>query len=147
LRYRLLTVGRRADDVLLVAARDYINRLGRYVATDVLRIREGSLLAERDALLRALEQDDLVVGLDERGAEHTTSELASLIARWQREGARKVAFVIGGSEGLHADVKRRARQLWSLSRFTLPHRLALVVLAEQLYRVHTMLRGEPYHRS
>jgi 23S rRNA (pseudouridine1915-N3)-methyltransferase len=69
-----------------------------------------------------------------------------VLGRWQRDAVRAAAFVVGGADGLHPDVKARAREAWSLSRLTLPHRLALVVLLEQLYRAHTVLRGEPYHR-
>jgi 23S rRNA (pseudouridine1915-N3)-methyltransferase len=73
-------------------------------------------------------------------------ELASVLGRWQRDAVRAVAFVVGGADGLHADVKAKARETWALSKLTLPHRLALVVALEQLYRAHTILKGEPYHR-
>jgi 23S rRNA (pseudouridine1915-N3)-methyltransferase len=62
-------------------------------------------------------------------------------------GGRDVAFVIGGADGLHPDVKRQASRLWSLSRLTLPHGLVRVVLAEQLYRAVTVIQNHPYHRE
>jgi 23S rRNA (pseudouridine1915-N3)-methyltransferase len=62
-------------------------------------------------------------------------------------GGRDVAFVIGGADGLHPEVKRQANRLWSLSRLTLPHGLVRVVLAEQLYRAVTVIQNHPYHRE
>jgi 23S rRNA (pseudouridine1915-N3)-methyltransferase len=146
-RYRVLAIGRRADDPLIAVAQSYLERLTRYVPSELVRLRDSDIAGERDDLLRALKPDEWVVALDERGRERTTIELAELLGRWQRDAVRGVAFVIGGADGLHADVKTRARETWSLSRLTLPHRLALVVLLEQLYRAQTVLRGEPYHRS
>ena len=73
------------------------------------------------------------VALDERGTLINTMELARRMARW-REAGRDVAFIIGGADGLDEGVKRAADFVWSLSPLTLPHGLARVVLAEQLYR-------------
>ena len=146
MRYRVLAVGRRADDPLVAAADGYLQRLTRYVPTDLVRVREGSRESERDALVRLFKPGETLVALDEHGRERTTTELATVLGRWQRDGERNVAFAVGGPDGLHEEIRARARETWSLSRFTLPHRLALVVLCEQLYRAHSLLRGEPYHR-
>jgi 23S rRNA (pseudouridine1915-N3)-methyltransferase len=86
-----------------------------------------------------------VVLLDERGTEETSAALAKRVARWQAQ-ARDVALVIGGSDGLSDAVRARGDEVLALSRMTLPHRLARVVLLEQLYRAMTILRGEPYHK-
>jgi 23S rRNA (pseudouridine1915-N3)-methyltransferase len=87
-----------------------------------------------------------VIALDERGRELTTAEFAALLGRWMRE-ASPIAFVIGGPEGLDAQTRREAALLLRLSALTLPHALAQVVLAEQLYRAATLLTGHPYHRG
>lgn len=86
------------------------------------------------------------VMLDERGAEMSTLELAGNMKSWFQEG-RDVAFVIGGADGLHPDLRLRAGKLWSLSRLTLPHGMVRVLLAEQLYRAMTVIQGHPYHRE
>lgn len=86
------------------------------------------------------------VMLDERGAEMSTLELAGSMKSWFQEG-RDVAFVIGGADGLHPDLRLRAGKLWSLSRLTLPHGMVRVLLAEQLYRAMTVIQGHPYHRE
>jgi 23S rRNA (pseudouridine1915-N3)-methyltransferase len=87
-----------------------------------------------------------IVALDERGRDLTTAQLAAQLGRWMREAA-PIAFVIGGPDGLDERTRKDAALLLRLSAFTLPHALAQVVLAEQLYRAATLLTGHPYHRS
>ena len=86
------------------------------------------------------------VALDERGSRWSTRELADHLRQWQ-EGGRDVAFVVGSADGLHAEVKARALAVVSLSAMTLPHGLARVLIAEQLYRASSILAGHPYHRE
>jgi 23S rRNA (pseudouridine1915-N3)-methyltransferase len=146
-KYRVLAVGRRANDPLVVAADTYVARLAHYVPCELIRIRDDTHERERQQLLRLLRDDELLVALDERGRQYTTRDLATRLEQWRMNGIHNIVFVVGGADGLHDDIKQRARETWSLSRLTLPHRLALVVLFEQLYRAHTILRGEPYHRD
>ena len=82
---------------------------------------------------------------DERGKSLTSSEFAEWMQK-QREAARDVAFLIGGAFGVNDDLRRRAKQLLALAPWTLPHELSRLVLAEQLYRAGTILKGEPYHK-
>jgi 23S rRNA (pseudouridine1915-N3)-methyltransferase len=145
--YRLVCVGRRVEQPLLAAADDYRERLNRYVKTEVLWLRDGSLEAEREAMQRLLRPDDYTVALDERAKEPTTAELARRLSDWSRGAIHRVVFLLGGADGLHPELKRQAREQLALSKLTLPHRLAQVLLLEQLYRAHTILRGEPYHRA
>ena len=105
-----------------------------------------ALDAEGGRILAALPQGCVRVVLDERGALIGTVELARRIARWRQDG-RDAAFVIGGADGLSAAVKQAADYTWSLSPLTLPHGLARVVLAEQLYRAVSILHNHPYHRE
>jgi 23S rRNA (pseudouridine1915-N3)-methyltransferase len=65
---------------------------------------------------------------------------------WMQQG-RDIAFIIGGADGLHESVKHQAQQLMALSSFTLPHGMVRVLLAEQLYRAHSLLHNHPYHRE
>ena len=97
-------------------------------------------------LLAAIPRNCLKVALDERGSLVTTTELARRISRWQETG-HDIAFIIGGADGLAEAVKQAATFTWSLSPLTLPHGLARVVLAEQLYRALSILHNHPYHRE
>jgi len=87
-----------------------------------------------------------VSALDERGAQVSTRELATWLGARMQDGA-DLAFVIGGPDGLAPAVLARSRYTLALSRLTLPHALARVLLTEQLYRAHSILRGHPYHRD
>lgn len=143
--YRILWVGRKANDPLLAAADDYAERLKHYAPLERLMVRESDMAGERDGLMKRLEPADVVVALDERGKDPTTMELATQARLWM-ERAQPVALLLGGADGLHPDLKARASQTLALSRLTLPHRMAQMLLLEQLYRAHTILRGEKYHR-
>jgi 23S rRNA (pseudouridine1915-N3)-methyltransferase len=107
---------------------------------------ERTLEQERERVEAALPAGVMKVALDERGTLLRTTELAKRITRW-REGGRDVAFIIGGADGLAEGIKRSADFVWSLSPLTLPHGLARVVLAEQLYRAVSILHNHPYHRE
>jgi 23S rRNA (pseudouridine1915-N3)-methyltransferase len=109
------------------------------------RTPEQSRQKEAQALLARKGPQDWLVALDERGQELTSEELAQFLGKAQL-GSRDVLCVIGGDEGLDASVRQQAHLVLSLSRMTLPHRLARVVLVEQLYRALTLLKGEPYHK-
>lgn len=101
---------------------------------------------EGQGVLRKLKPAERVVALDERGKQLSSLELSSAVDDWQRDG-RDVALVIGGPDGLSEECLGRAERRWSLSRLTLPHGLARVLVAEQLYRAWSLLQGHPYHRA
>jgi 23S rRNA (pseudouridine1915-N3)-methyltransferase len=104
------------------------------------------LAAEATRLRTALPPGALLVALDERGKDWTTQRLADALSQW-RDAAEHVAFAIGGADGLDPEFKRDARLLLRLSSLTLPHALARVLLAEQLYRAWSILGQHPYHRA
>ena len=101
---------------------------------------------EADAILAALKPDEFVIALDLDGATPDSPGLARLLAGWL-ERSRKLAFVIGGAEGLDAAVLTRAGAKLSLGKLTWPHMLVRPMLAEQIYRAQIILAGHPYHRA
>lgn len=135
---------------------EYAKRMPREARIELIEIKpekraggkttEQVYEAERGRIEAALPAACEVVALDERGQTWSTLELADMMKNWM-QGGRDVAFIIGGADGLHPDLKRRARHLWSLSRLTLPHGLVRVVLAEQLYRAMSVIHNHPYHRE
>lgn len=102
--------------------------------------------AEAQRILNALPKDVLRIVLDERGVNSSTKQLAQQMQDWMGSG-RDVAFIIGGADGLHESIKNSAQQRLALSAMTLPHGLVRVLLAEQLYRAHSLLHNHPYHRE
>jgi len=102
--------------------------------------------AESRALFEAMPARARVVALDVRGQSWSTEKLAAQLEQWMQEG-RDVGFMIGGPDGIDADIMQRADDRWSLGPLTLPHPLVRVVLAEQLYRAWTITQNHPYHRA
>jgi 23S rRNA (pseudouridine1915-N3)-methyltransferase len=133
---------------------EYAKRMPREARIELVALKPAprggpakSMLAVEGGRIRdALPAGCIKVALDERGTLINTMELARRMARW-REAGRDVAFVIGGADGLDESVKRAADFAWSLSPLTLPHGLARVALAEQLYRAVSILHNHPYHRE
>jgi 23S rRNA (pseudouridine1915-N3)-methyltransferase len=152
-RIRVVAVGRDRSGLFAPAAEEYAARIARYVKLEVVEVPEARKHAgtprakeeEGEALLARLGERERVVILDERGAEETSADFARRVERWLARG-QDVALMVGGSDGLSDAVRARAQETVALSRMTLPHRLARVVLLEQLYRAMTILRGEPYHK-
>jgi len=140
MQYRLVAVGRMKNPALRAACDEYIDRLRHYTRVEEREVKEEA------RVLGAVPEGTRLVALTRRGEEWTSGQLAQWIGRWEMEG-RDVTLAIGGSETLPDEVLRKAERLWSLSRLTLPHELARVVVYEQLYRAHTIRRGEPYHRG
>jgi 23S rRNA (pseudouridine1915-N3)-methyltransferase len=130
----------------------YLARLPWRVALKEIEIRkeaDGDIrrAKEGDALLAAVPAGATVVALDERGRNDTSVQFAERLRAWRDGGARAVAFLIGGADG-HADaVRTRADALVSFGAMTWPHMLVRAMLAEQIYRAHTILSGHPYHRA
>jgi len=160
MRISLIAVGRLKDSAERGLADRYIDRfdkLGRQIGLGPLdevelgESRAQSATARRDeeagALVGRVPQRAPTVALDATGKQLTSERFAALMARWRDEGVPSLAFVIGGPDGLGAGVTNGADLSLSLGRMTLPHGLARVVLAEQLYRAATILAGHPYHRG
>jgi 23S rRNA (pseudouridine1915-N3)-methyltransferase len=102
--------------------------------------------AEGEQILARIKTNEQVILLDERGTQLTSQALASRLSDWQSDG-RDLCFVIGGPDGVSQACQQRADIRWSLSQMTLPHGLARVLFAEQLYRAWSLQSGHPYHRD
>jgi len=155
MRIKVIFLGGDAKDPLQQAAADYLSRCGRRfdaglqelkatkrgkgAVDDVVRRQEG------DALLQASEGHTRIAmmpgGTLHGGSEQFSSSLEKLMER-----GKPIAFLIGGATGLHDDVVKVADVRWSLSPLTFAHRLAVCVLAEQIYRANEIARGGPYHK-
>lgn len=156
MRLHLIAVGPRQPAWVSTAFLDYARRLPAECRLEVTELPLGPRSKEQDAgralnaeaqrMERTIRPDDWVVALDERGQAWTSRVLAARLEAWMASG-RDVALLMGGPDGLAPACKMRAHEQWSLSPLTLPHGLARVVMAEALYRAHSLLRGHPYHRD
>ena len=153
MKVRLLAVGRDRSGLYAPAVEEYVKRLSRQLRFELVELPEARKQAgtpqardeEAVTILARLDPRERLVALDERGDQPTSLELASRVQRWMTRG-KDVALVIGGSDGLAPAVLERAEERLALSKLTLAHRLARLVLMEQLYRAMTIIRGEPYHK-
>jgi len=138
-----------------MACIEYTKRMPRELSVEIIDIKpekraagnstENIQLIEAKRILEAIGKD-YCIALDEHGLEITTLQLADKLKDWQLSG-RDVALIIGGADGLHSTVKQKADWLWGLSKLTLPHAMVRVILAEQLYRAHSVINNHPYHRE
>ncbi len=102
---------------------------------------------EAEALLAAIPDQARSIALDERGKGETSEDFAARLGRWRDDGTRAVVFMIGGADGLHETVRNRVDAVLSFGALTWPHMLVRALLAEQIYRAHSILTGHPYHRG
>jgi len=138
----VLAVGRLKEAHWAAAEAEYVKRLKHYTSIEVREVKDDA------ALLAALPPRARLMALDERGDNLSSEELARTVigAEEQHGGGAPLVFAIGGAEGFSPELRARAVRRLAFGRITLPHRLARVVLLEQIYRAYTILRGEPYHK-
>lgn len=141
MRIVIARVGRQGPtDPLVQQAHDYLRRIRFAPITVHAAAAPSEILRPRGAC-----HGCRLIALDERGHQPASVDLADKLRAWSR-GDQSVAFVIGPACGLGPEVLRQAHAVWSLSRLTLPHRMAFCLLAEQLYRAGEILQGGAYHK-
>ncbi len=133
---------------------EFTQRLERFVRCEVTVLESSrangaaeGIEDESRRILSALRKDATTILLDVEGREWSSTALAAEVEKWQNAGTKEVAFIIGGHNGVSSEVGRRANLRWSLSRLTLTHEMARVLLVEQLYRAYTIIHGWPYHKQ
>ncbi len=152
----ILAVGNKMPSWISEGFNEYAKRMPREAAISLIEIKPEArnsgktaaqiMEAEAQRIRAALPTGALCIVLDEHGAIPTTKQFTQQMQDWMRQGC-DVAFVIGGADGLHESVKQQAKQLMALSALTLPHGMVRVLLAEQLYRAHSLMHNHPYHRD
>ena len=152
----ILAVGHKMPSWITDGFNEYSKRMPREAKIELLEIKPEPrttgrtvaqiMEAEAQRIQAALPRDALRIVLDERGKHWTTRQLTEQMKDWLG-GGRDVAFIIGGADGLHDSIRAGANQLLALSAMVLPHGMVRVLLAEQLYRAHSLLYNHPYHRE
>jgi 23S rRNA (pseudouridine1915-N3)-methyltransferase len=149
-RVRILAIGTRMPEWVATAYEEYTRRLKTSLRVDLEELPQardkGRAKADEEKRLLDRAGDDYLVALDEHGKSLTTQELAKWLSQRQLDG-RNVSFVIGGPDGLGPGILKKANMRWSLSGLTIPHAMVRVILAEALYRAHSVLHNHPYHRE
>jgi 23S rRNA (pseudouridine1915-N3)-methyltransferase len=155
MKLRFLWIGKTRQPAVKQLVTEYLDRIGRFAKVEVTELRDqtgagagraGVIEKEGSELVERVSGDPFVIALDERGRQFDSSKLAAFVEQHRTAGTRQITFVIGGHNGLAEGVKRRADLVLSLSRMTMTHELARVVLLEQVYRAFTIIHGLPYQK-
>ena len=155
MKLRIIALGHKLPPWANAAYDDYARRMPREFALELVEIKSeardrgrsvAQMLAAEGLRIATAAAGCELIALDEHGDAWTTAKLAQNLRRW-RDDARSIAFALGSADGLAATVKRDAAAIVALSALTLPHSLARILLAEQLYRAASLLQGHPYHRE
>ncbi len=153
MRLRVIWTGKTRDAHLRALINDYLNRLSHFVKCEVSEFRESpgvqkKMGIDKDSrrISNGLHEGGINVLLDPEGTEWTSQQLAKELRHWQDSGTKEVTFIVGGPNGVSAELSARANKRWSLSRLTLTHEMSRLVLLEQLYRAYTIIHGLPYQK-
>ena len=152
MRFRIIWTGKTRDARLRALIQDYAERLSHFVRCEVTELRElgrtdkAGIDKETQRISDALRPGAVTVLLEPDGAEWTSQQLAEHVQGWEGNGIKEVAFIVGGPNGVASDFKTRVDKRWSLSRLTLTHEMARVLLFEQLYRAYTIVHDLPYQK-
>lgn len=144
--WKIITVGQPALPWARDGVADYYRRLGRYTRSELIHLKPAPRASLEVQMLKHA-GDCHKIALHESGRRLRSIELAQWVDRQQLQATKGVALLIGGANGHSEELLKSADELWSLSDFTLQHEIALVVVLEQIYRAHTILKREPYHRE
>ena len=153
MRLRFIWIGKTREARLRALSEDYLKRLSHFVRCEVSELRESAGTdsqkgIEKDSkrISDGLRESAVTVLLDPDGTEWTSEQLAAEIQRWQDTGTKEVTFIVGGPNGVSRELSAQVSKRWSLSRLTLTHEMARLVLLEQLYRAYTIIHGLPYQK-
>ncbi|MEE9426791.1 MAG: 23S rRNA (pseudouridine(1915)-N(3))-methyltransferase RlmH [Paracoccaceae bacterium] len=156
MRINICAVGRLRASPERDLTQDYLDRfdrtgrslgLGPVNLVEVEDKKGGGMVAEALLLNKAIPDGSLICILDERGTVMGSPEFSQLLCKWRDQGQSSTAFVIGGADGIHRDLRAKSNISLSFGKMVWPHMLVRVMLAEQLYRAATILAGGPYHRA
>ncbi|MCB9823102.1 23S rRNA (pseudouridine(1915)-N(3))-methyltransferase RlmH [Candidatus Nomurabacteria bacterium] len=154
MKITILAIGKKHDPKIVSAIEDYTKRLGHYtdVGWNLIEAKISSAMnqeqikrEESSLLLDHIKQNDEVILLDETGEQLNSVGLAQKLQNYMNQANKNVIIIIGGSYGVNEDLMQRSNFTWSLSKLVFPHQLVRLILAEQLYRAHSILAGEKYH--
>ena len=151
MRVHLIWPGKTRNAHLRALIDDYLQRLSHFVRCDITELRASpgaetgtGIDKESKRISDALSSDDVTVLLDPEGSQWSSQELAQQVQQWENNGTKAIAFVVGGPGGVSKELLLGVNKYWSLSRLTLTHEMARVLLLEQLYRAYAINHRLPY---
>jgi 23S rRNA (pseudouridine1915-N3)-methyltransferase len=150
MKFRFIWVGKTRDKNYRALQEEYLQRLSHFVKCETVEVRDSAPHETKETegkrIVEKLNQNSFVCLLDVAGRGISSQGLAKEVEKWQNAGTKEVSFVIGGADGISAEVAARADIMLSLSFLTFTHEMARVVMLEQLYRAYTIIKGFPYQK-
>lgn len=149
MKLRFIWIGKTRNINWRSLQEDYLSRLEHFAKCEVVEIRDSKppdKEIEGKRILEILNQNSFVIALDTAGTQVTSVKLSEMIGDWQSRSIRELCFIIGGADGISAEVRNRADYMLSLSFLTFTHEMARVILLEQIYRGYSILKGFPYQK-
>jgi 23S rRNA (pseudouridine1915-N3)-methyltransferase len=153
----LFQIGKTTEKYISEGVDEFTSRIRKYAGFEIITIPElrntknmpvsEQKLQEGKNILQLLNRDDYVIVLDEKGKEFSTRELAGVIGKIFLLSKKRIVFIIGGPWGFYEEVFKRSDLRMSLSKLTFSHQVVRLLFAEQLYRVLTVIKGDPYHHD
>lgn len=148
---KIICVGKIKEKYLVDAIKEYLKRLSKYTKVNIIEVPDENfdikktLIKEKDSILKYIDEKDYIITLDIEGKNISSIELAEKIKNIQINYS-DICFIIGGSYGLHKDIKEKSNYSLSFSKMTFPHQLFRVMLLEQIYRTYKINNNESYHK-
>jgi len=148
---KIITVGKLKEKYFKDAVEEYLKRLSKYTKIDLIEVPDEdfdikkTLLKEKESILKYVSDKDYVVTLEIEGKELTSVELSKKLNDTLIQNS-DITFIIGGSYGLHEDIKKISNYALSFSKMTFPHQLFRIMLLEQIYRSYKIINNETYHK-
>ena len=156
MKITVISVGEQTSPLLSQAEAEYLRRANRYGRIELVWIRgeklnpktapKKAMAREADRIRGRITPGSVTVAMDRTGKALDSEAFAAMIDSWRNRGRKQIAFIIGGPFGLDAEFVRECQVRLSLSAMTFQHDMARMILLEQIYRAHTILKGEPYHK-
>ncbi len=157
MRIALIFTGKTTERFIKEGIDNYINRISKYITFEIITIPEikntrnmpvrEQKIKEGVKIFQSIRSDDYVILLDEKGTEYTTAEFAGMFEKALMVQRKRIVFIIGGPWGFADEVYSKAQLVLSLSRLTFSHQLVRLLFLEQLYRILTVINGDPYHHE
>lgn len=143
---KIICIGKIKEKYLTDLINDYKKRINKYHKLEIIELKDSNINNEKEEILKHIKTSDYIISMCIEGKLLTTLELKDKIESLMLNGNSNITFIIGGSDGIHDEIKRLSNELISFSKLTFPHGLFRGILLEQIYRVFKIMNNETYHK-
>jgi 23S rRNA (pseudouridine1915-N3)-methyltransferase len=147
MKISIITVGKKNDESVDLAIRDFTQRISKYVNVEWVLVPSSDMEKEGKGILGFIKDTDQLVLLDEKGKDFDSLGFSILIDKHLNNSTKNLVFIIGGAYGVSENVKKSAKSIVSLSKMTFPHQIVRLILIEQIYRAFSILKDGKYHHG